>query len=126
MSHNKIYEPNFFIFEKFTDPCPYGYEYRTGTIDRCGTNLTISRNECAMACKETYECISFMHSESKNICCLNEKQEPTNYPHEDFVFCSKIGEEISDIKCQRIIQSNKINFRMRNLICVNNYHFLNR
>ena len=92
MLNNEIYEPNFSIYDKFTDPCPSGYEYRTGTIERCGTNLTISRHDCAMACKETYECLSFMHSESKTICCLSEKQEPPNYPHDDFGFCSKIGE----------------------------------
>ena len=75
------------------DPCPTGYEYRTGSIGGSSTmdNLSISLQECAMVCKEKNDCLSFMYSESNVVCIQNKEREPTAYPIESFVFCSKIG-----------------------------------
>ena len=80
---------------KYLDPCPTGYEFRTGTIDNSvsnsGRNISMNIYECANLCKVDKECLSFIHSESRNLCVLNEAQEPTGPPLEDFVFCTRIG-----------------------------------
>ena len=79
----------------YLDPCPIGYEFRTGAIDtllsNSGSNISMNRLECANLCKGDKECLSFIHSKSRNLCILNEAREPTDHPLEDFVFCSKIG-----------------------------------
>lgn len=79
----------------YLDPCPLGYEFRTGVIDNLLSNLksniSMNRNECANLCKGDKECLSFIHSQSRNLCVLSEAQEPTYRPLEDFVFCKKIG-----------------------------------
>ena len=77
-------------------PCPSGYERRDGDIPGWGTDigsaLSLTREECADACTDENQCLSFEHSNSASLCNLNKMAEPTNEENYlDYAFCTKTG-----------------------------------
>ena len=75
------------------DSCPIGYEFKSGDIPGWGSNLggrlTLSRQECADECNKYQDCLSFEHSDTKELCNLNRIAEPSQGPFQDFAFCVK-------------------------------------
>ena len=75
------------------DSRPVGYEFRSGDIPGWGSDLggrlRLSRQECADECSKNQDCLSFEHSDTKQLCNLNRIAEPTQVLFEDFAFCVK-------------------------------------
>ena len=76
--------------------CTSGYERRDGDIPGWGTDIgsriSLTREECANACTEEEQCMSFEHSNTALLCNLNKVADPTTEAnYEDQVFCTKIG-----------------------------------
>ena len=75
------------------DSCPEGYEFRSGDIPGWGSNLggrlRLSRQECADECNKNQYCLSFEHSDTRELCNLNRIAKPTQGSFEDFAFCVK-------------------------------------
>ena len=79
-----------------SDACPLGYELKKGDIpgwgsEDLGSGLTLTREECARKCSEKDACLSFEHSYKEGKCNLNKVSEPTDPPHKDYTFCTKLG-----------------------------------
>ena len=88
---------SFFIMF-YPDSCPVGYKELEGDEPEWGSylggKLNLNRQECAEACSEKVECLSFEHSNSKMLCNLNLVSKPRTAPYRDFAFCQKSGNSV--------------------------------
>ena len=83
-----------------TERCPNGYvEKKTdfpNLSDHIGSELDLSRQECAEKCNSENGCMYFHHSDKEMKC--NTYGIPHSYGstnlNADFVFCAKIGKII--------------------------------
>ena len=75
--------------------CPLGYGSKEDDVpgmgSDLGSDLTLTREECARKCSEKDECLSFEHSYTEGKCSLNRVAEPTQGPYKDYAFCTKQG-----------------------------------
>ena len=78
------------------DKCPSGYDQRIGDApgwgSDLGSELELSRQDCANQCNSKPDCLSFEHSNSEGLCNLNRVGEPSNQVQfHDYVYCLKKG-----------------------------------
>ena len=58
------------------------------------------------------ECLSFEQSKTKQLCNINRIAEPTQGPHEDFVFCMK---DTGKISLQNLHGNLRFNVKVTNV-----------
>ena len=78
--------------------CPNGYKFQDGNQQETDSDFarhpSVTKDQCAILCDGTEECLSFEYSKSTKLCILRAIFEPTEDENHDFVFCTKIGKLI--------------------------------